>query len=319
MQSDRVALVGDHRGKGLDRLFTGLEALGYRTVRTSCLRTTLARLESDPPDLLVLHPLVPGGGTELATLERGRAGEPPVPLLLVAPPEEDATAQSAQEHLATGAWDLIPASAGPRELSLRVGRLEAWRDAMFEMQELRHRASHDDRTDLLRVRAFESRLLEHVSAAQRHGLEMALALIDLDDFGKVNKRHDHTVGDILIAQVGEVIRRTLRAEDVAGRLGGDEFAVLLPYTRKVDAARVISRLREEIHKLSGRPVGARDDIVVSASIGFETYDGRDLDSARELRDHTERALRHAKDLGGNRAVYYRSLRGDAVAPGGEDS
>jgi diguanylate cyclase (GGDEF)-like protein len=119
------------------------------------------------------------------------------------------------------------------------------------MSELRHRASHDDRTDLLRPQAFQARLVEHFSAAQRHKLELALVLLDMDKFGAVNKRHDHTVGDLLIARVGEVIRRNLRTEDVAGRLGGDEFAVLLPYTGKINAARVVNRLRVEIAKLSG--------------------------------------------------------------------
>jgi diguanylate cyclase (GGDEF)-like protein len=134
-----------------------------------------------------------------------------------------------------------------------------------------------------------------------------LVLIDLDGFGKVNKIHDHTIGDEVIQRVAEAMRRSLRVEDIAGRLGGDEFAVVLPYTKNTDAARVVERLREEIHRLTGSFGEGRALVRVAASLGYETFDGRDLLSASELRAHAERALREAKSRGGNLAVYYRAL------------
>jgi diguanylate cyclase (GGDEF)-like protein len=212
--------------------------------------------------------------------------------------------------LADGAWDVIRRDAGAAELVLRVERLLAEARRAGELAEMRYRALHDDRTHLLRPAAFQQRLEEHFSAAGRHGFELALLLVDLDGFGRVNKRFDHTVGDRVIESVGEAIRRNLRAEDVAGRLGGDEFAVLLPYTKKIEAAHVVTRLRDEIHKLSG-PVpqsGGEGALAISASIGFETYDGTDLESADELRAHAEVAMREAKRAGGNRGAYYRGLR-----------
>ncbi|MFT5689668.1 MAG: diguanylate cyclase (GGDEF)-like protein, partial [Planctomycetota bacterium] len=163
----------------------------------------------------------------------------------------------------------------------------------------------------------EARLVEHFSAAQRHGHDIALVLIDLDRFGLINKEHDHTIGDAIIGMVGGAIRETLRTEDVAGRLGGDEFAVLLPYTRKIDAAHVVNRLREEIKKLSGRPQGAKSHVAVSASIGFETFNGKDIESHEKLRNHAEQALRASKVAGGNCANYYRSLPTANVPEGGD--
>ena len=221
--------------------------------------------------------------------------------------ESGGPALEAVRGLEAPAWDLVHADSSEQEVLLRLERLEREAQHLAEVHDLRHRAWHDDRTDLLRGRAFEARLVEHFSAAHRHNFDLGLVLIDLDGFGAINKEYDHTVGDILIEQVGEVIRRTLRAEDVAGRLGGDEFGVLLPYTGKVETARVVARLCEEIHKLSGRPSGSDSDLVVSGSLGFETYDGRDLDSVQTLRLHAERALREAKVLGGNRGIFYRSL------------
>ena len=111
----------------------------------------------------------------------------------------------------------------------------------------------------------------------------------------------------MIARVGQAVRNSLRAEDIAGRLGGDEFAVVLPYTRRTAAAGVVARLCDEVHKLSGPYAGASEELQISGSLGFETFDGADLPSALKLRQHAERALREAKRAGGNRVVYYREL------------
>jgi diguanylate cyclase (GGDEF)-like protein len=190
---------------------------------------------------------------------------------------------------------------------MRIERLQRQKSGLVELDEMRYQAAHDDRTKLLRPHTFQARLREHFSAAQRHRLDLALLLVDLDDFGRVNKDFDHTVGDRVIARVGAVIRDTLRAEDVGGRLGGDEFAVVLPYTRKVDAARVVNRIRDQIRGLSGTIPDAPTSLCVSASLGFETYDGTDVDSVEGLRRHAEVALRQAKSAGGDRGLYYRSL------------
>jgi len=304
-------LVADHRGGGLEGRGAFLAARGFELRVTRSLRETVRALEAFRPEVLVLEPLTRTGEEELGALDLAR-GE--VPLLLFCE-RADATAPlRAGRALQQGGWELCFRDASDEELELRLARLLAHRRLLREMSELRHRASHDDRTDLLRPQAFQTRLVEHFSAAQRHKLELALALLDMDKFGAINKRHDHTVGDLLISRVGEVIRRNLRTEDVAGRLGGDEFAVLLPYTGKINAASVVSRLRVEIAKLSGPFAGAREDVPVSASIGFETFDGGDLDTLETLRRHAEVALRAAKGRGGDQGVYFRALPEPPATP-----
>jgi GGDEF domain-containing protein len=81
----------------------------------------------------------------------------------------------------------------------------------------------------------------------------------------------------------------------------------LPYTPRVHAARVVGRLRQEIEVLSGPYPGTEKRVEISASIGFETYDGKDIESVEALRRHAEIALRRCKEAGGNRAMYYRQL------------
>lgn len=302
-----MILVCDHRGTGLERELGFLRDLGYQVERCETLRQSLRRLRTEPPALLLVDPLTSAGTIELSTLDRARRMDVVVPLLVLADREDHDAVLRVARSLQGETWDVVWRGSPPEELKLRIDRLLEDAARLAEMSDLRHQASHDDRTDLLRPKAFEARLVEHFSAAQRHRFELALILIDLDRFGAINKQYDHTVGDAMIARVGEVIRTTLRTEDVAGRLGGDEFGVLLPYTGKLESAQVVKRLREEIKRLTGTIQGAPEAIAVSASLGFETFDGHDIDSVETLRRHSERALRHGKRAGGDQGVYYRNM------------
>lgn len=307
-------LLCDHRKDGLAERVAFLAENGFELVTCHNLRQSLAAIGSQPTAIIVLQTLSEQGVVEMRAIDRAREGSPPVPLLVVVAAGDAEGLLRVDRTLEGPLWDVVASRASEDEVRLRIDRLLAQAGLLREMTELRHRASHDDRTDLLRPGAFQARLNEHFSAAQRHKLDLALVLLDLDRFGAINKRYDHTLGDRIIAQVGEVIRGALRAEDVAGRLGGDEFAVVLPYTRKIAAAQVVNRLREEIASLTFRPEGTDADLHVSTSIGFETFDGRDVDSLQTLRRHAEIALRAAKHQGGDRGVYYRSLADAESSP-----
>lgn len=286
-----------------NRLAMSLNGEGWRTDVSDCERRTLERLAGTTPDTLVLDPLVEGGAAEIEALDR--AGAAPVPLLLLADPANIERATAVWTSISARVVDVAHRDADPLEIMVRLERLAAACAAHAELSELRHRAIYDDRTELLRPEAFSRRLVEHWSAAERHGHHLALVIADLDHFGKINKLHDHTIGDDVLACVGEAIRSALRIEDVAGRLGGDEFGFVLPYTEKADVERVVERLRERIRAVSEKfsDIG----LEIGASLGFETFDGRDVASIDDLRRHAEIALREAKRLGGNRALYYRLL------------
>ena len=301
-------LVCDHRGGGLAERVEELASRAHEAWVTRSLRGSLDQIAARRPGVALVDPLVPGGGAELAALAEAGRREGGLPLLVVSEARSGAPSPLASLHaLGPECFDTVERGAPIDELRLRLERLVDERRLRDEMRELRHRASHDDRTQCLRPAAFQERLSEHFSAAQRHRLDLALVLMDLDRFGQINKRYDHTVGDEVIARVGQAVRKSLRAEDIAGRLGGDEFAVVLPYTRRVDAARVVERLCTEVHRLSGPFPGAGDPLDISGSLGFETFDGADLPSVAKLRQNAERALREAKQAGGNRAIYFREL------------
>ncbi len=302
-----VLLACDHRGNGLASALTGLSRADWRVETSASVVKSLEAAAALAPSVLVLDPLVEGGRAELETiLARMDDASRPAVLLLFDPARPEPALFTASV-LELSNFDLAQRGARSDEIAMRVERLVQERARGRELVELRHQALHDDGTGLLRPRAFQARLLEHFGAAQRHTLDLALVLVDLDRFGSVNKTFDHVVGDRILARVGEAVRAALRAEDVAGRIGGDEFAVVLPYTQKVDAAHVALRLLQEIRLVSGIFPGASKPITVSASLGFETFDGKDLENVEALRTHAEVALRAAKRAGGDRGVYYRSL------------
>jgi diguanylate cyclase (GGDEF)-like protein len=300
-------LACDHRGNGLASAFSAIRRPDWRVETTGSVVASVERAAAVAPKILVLDPLVEGGRAELETiLAKAENAERPAVLLLFDPARPE-PALFTRSLLEIAHFDLAPRGAKSEEIAMRIERLLVERALGREILELRHQALHDDGTGLLRPRAFQARLVEHFGAAQRHTLDLALVLIDLDDFGSVNKSFDHVVGDRILARVGEAVRKALRAEDVAGRIGGDEFAVLLPYTKKVDAAHVALRLLQEIRAVSGRFEGAATPITVTTSLGFETFDGKDLENVEALRAHAETALRAAKLAGGDRGLYYRSL------------
>lgn len=319
-------------------VFRPLAALGVQVVHVDTVADAARVIADQPVDVLVVTPSAvhPAAGPAVDSptlnaltrrLERDSGLDQSAPrslppILVVADPEDPIPAVVAGRCLLDGAaWDIVRRDAPPEELLLRAEHLIAQAESSAELSRVRYQASHDDRTGLFRPGPFDERLRAHFSAAGRHRLELALVLVDLDRFGEVNKRYDHTVGDELIARAGSVIRMSLRAEDVGARIGGDEFALILPYTHKVAAARVVSRLTGRFRALSGPPPrhfrgpaaggssipGEAASINVSASLGFETFDGSDMDTPDELRRRAEKALNTAKSRGGNQGVYYRNI------------
>lgn len=300
-----VVLWCDHRGAGWAERSRPLLERGWDLRLSSTLADSAKLANSAQATVAVVDRLSHQSGRELEALIQSAAHG--LGVLAVVDDLAPASPWEQPQSWPGTPWDVVRRGATLDELALRIELLHRQVASHRESARLRHLATHDDRTDLLRPHVFQAQLRAHFSASQRHHLHMALLVIDLDEFGSINKLYDHTLGDEVITSVGQAIRSALRAEDVAARLGGDEFGVLLPYTRKVDAASVVLRLLESIGGLACRAPTSDEQVRVTASIGFETFGGADLRSVEELRLHAEESLRQAKRSGGDRGVYYRSL------------
>ena len=109
--------------------------------------------------------------------------------------------------------------------------LDAERARFHELYEAAREASlRDSLTGLGNHRAFQEAVGRMVDASRRYGTPFSLILLDIDEFKRINDTRGHATGDELLAEVGNLIRSTVRQADAGYRIGGDEFAILLPST-----------------------------------------------------------------------------------------
>ena len=180
-------------------------------------------------------------------------------------------------------------------------------------EEIRLLAFYDGLTGLANRMLFMDRLKNEISVARRHKRIFALLFLDLDQFKRVNDTYGHHIGDLLLKNVSETLRKSTRSSDtVSGpgpaeedtliaRFGGDEFILLLSNIKEPDDAAVVARrILQEIprdHNLEGYQIS------VTTSIGISTFpaDGEELES---LLKHADSAMYHAKETGRNNYQFY---------------
>ncbi len=151
-------------------------------------------------------------------------------------------------------------------------------------------------------RGFEQQLRRELARAARAHTEVALLAIDLDHFKEVNDTWGHLVGDQVIAETGELLRASARAQDVVARTGGEEFTILAPDTTLEGAQqlaqRIVAAFRKRVFVVSQGPVR------VTVSIGVAVESTPDVSKAEALRARADEALYAAKRSGRDRTVLW---------------
>ena len=166
-----------------------------------------------------------------------------------------------------------------------------------------HMAQHDFLTGLPNRMLLQDRLVQAITQAEREQRKVAVMFLDLDRFKAVNDSMGHLIGDMLLQQVANRIRRVSRAGDTVCRQGGDEFVIMLPELDSVDdLATIAGKLLESV--AGAYQVGGQD-IEVTTSIGISVFpeDGSD---GSALLQHADTAMYHAKEKGRNNYQFFTS-------------
>jgi len=173
-------------------------------------------------------------------------------------------------------------------------------------QALHEQAITDPLTGLYNRRYFAEHLPRELLRATRGATAVAVILLDVDYFKRVNDTLGHEAGDMVLTEIGSLLRRGVRGSDIACRYGGEEFALVLPQTGLDAALRRAEAIRSAVRDLdlqySGRPVGR---ITVSLGVALFPDDADDTDSLIRAADE---ALYHAKAAGRDRVVARSSRR-----------
>ncbi len=168
-----------------------------------------------------------------------------------------------------------------------------------QLDEIEHRALHDELTGLPNRALFRDRAQQAIAAARRDGGAATVLLLDVDRFREVNDTLGHEAGDALLLELGARLEAVLRESDTLARLGGDEFGILLPAAAAEEALRLAARVHEGI----AEPVAVGEfPLDVSASVGVASFPehGEDADA---LLQHADVAMYLAKDAHAGTAVY----------------
>ncbi|HEY6079808.1 MAG TPA: GGDEF domain-containing protein [Polyangiaceae bacterium] len=149
---------------------------------------------------------------------------------------------------------------------------------------------------------FDTQLRAELSYARRHGTDVSLVIFDADHFKKVNDTYGHQVGDSVLIKLAEVVRATVRSEDVFARYGGEEFALVLRGIDIEGAGAVADRLRERIANITLST--ERGPLKVTVSAGCASLSSAEEKTPEGLIGIADRRLYAAKHAGRNRVVIH---------------
>ncbi|MEL7657317.1 MAG: diguanylate cyclase, partial [Bacillota bacterium] len=169
---------------------------------------------------------------------------------------------------------------------------------MYIVLDLKYKASEIDYLTNLFSRGYHEQQLKWVMERSRwNNKPLSLAMIDIDDFKKINDEFGHITGDLILQSVGKILKKNSRHTDICSRYGGDEFILVLPGTNTEEAIQICERIRKIIEdKVFETSDGT--PIRVTLSMGLNLWNEKI--SARELVKSTDQAMYRSKNSGKNK-------------------
>jgi diguanylate cyclase (GGDEF)-like protein len=295
-----------------------LEKTGFTVIEAEDGKQALALFEdcNPKPDAVLLDVMMPEmDGYDVCRSIREHADGEFVPILMMTGLDD---VDSIHRAFEVGATDFVAKPINWVMLSYRVRYMlrasNAFQALKKAEEQIRHLAFYDGLTGLAKRELFIDRLEKSLCIAKRRKSTLAVLFLDLDRFKRINDTLGHHIGDLLLKEVAERIRNSVRCEDSLGRfiieenrvctsrIGGDEFVLLLTHLPRPDvAAKVAERIVEsfsESFNLEGH------EVHVTTSVGISLYP-HDGEEAETLMKNADTAMYEAKRKGRNNLQFFR--------------
>ena len=204
-----------------------------------------------------------------------------------------------------GAYDCLPKhKVSDKSLSRVIGNTLEKHRLRREIKEARKKMTEmsitDELTGLYNRRYFIEILEQEVSRAERYKTDLALCMIDMDHFKRINDTYGHPAGDMVLSEVGELLHEGVRHSDLCCRYGDDELAVILPNTKQENADKACEKF---LRILGGHMFKYESSFFyITVSIGIASH--RPSTSPDDLIACVDNALYQAKENGRNRIFIY---------------
>ena len=297
----RVLLVDDRRSS-YERIAMTLATEATVELETSAQEATFRAAEGNYDLVLVNLSLAEFDALRLCSLLRSIERTRTLPILLITEPDEMARLE---RGLDLGVNDYLIRPVDRQELLARARtqiRRKRYTDRLRDtVQQTLELAVIDALTGLHNRRYLDGHLANAIERALTRSTDLALLILDIDFFKKINDSHGHDAGDAVLREFSQRVARNLRSVDLACRYGGEEFVIIMPETDRQLALLVAERLRSKIADEPFAIQGGVRFIDVTVSIGLACLESP-ADNAATLLKRADDALYRAKAQGRNRVV-----------------
>jgi diguanylate cyclase (GGDEF)-like protein len=289
-----LCVIGDARS-WRSRLVDNLRAEGYSALEADDLLAGIECVRRHQPRVALCDWTVAGrSGLDICRMLRADPLTSTCYIILMA---HRSSSQVCSEGLTAGADDVVNRNRRFDDLlsRIRVGQ------RMWDLQmDLKQAAVTDGLTGLYNHMHFAHVLESEFARSRRYGTGLSMILIDIDHFKAVNDTFGHQAGDLVLQQVGRVLRTAVREVDLVARYGGEEFAVIAPQANLAQAGELAERLRRQIvDRVKPEEIHEHP---VTASFGVASDEDSRVATASDLVEMSDQALYAAKRAGRNRVV-----------------
>ncbi|SFV02840.1 GGDEF domain-containing protein [Pseudoduganella namucuonensis] len=188
--------------------------------------------------------------------------------------------------------NMVMARQEVQDAEARIHQLEA------KLQHMSELVREDQLTGSLNRRGLDDVFEREMARADRRGTPLCIAVLDLDDFKRLNDTYGHIAGDGALKHLVKIVKDTIRSMDVVARFGGEEFLILLPETTIEAASQTMTRLQRELTRHFFMHDNEKVLITFSAGVALR----RPNEDQTELVKRADKAMYQAKQTGKNRVV-----------------